>query len=377
MMRHLLILILGLIVTAFAQAGEMLTIKQVYDIGDSSALVYRISLLDSVNEDSVFKECLRWGYISPLRANAKLEAGDTSQSLRLADADYYQEKIPNGAAIRRYRHSAAVESILKKNDQPDRSANPVERRAVFLEAFALEPANSQLLTRIGDTYFTQKNYKQALSWYQRAIAENYFDYQAHWYLADCYFNLTDIRDRNGYKKKALREIITALVLNRNHFWIRMDVDRICKDAYCSYDEFSFGPLCRITRTADTVKVNAARDWLPYAMTKAVYLYEPAYRDTSSDDTDMRRRFPEMLNNSNAERNCLLNLIAAYYGKDQKRKSDDKAIAAAYKAFKDKNSLEYILYEIWLRRWPHIIYAYPQDKVEQVVDYVMKTHIVSD
>jgi tetratricopeptide (TPR) repeat protein len=377
-----------------ADTSEILTIEQVRAIIDSSKLSYRISLLTMGAEDSIMRQSLRGGYTNWERVNQEYEAGDTTQLKRIVPQGFFQAIERMRTVVRRYKVSAAADKVLARLDQKGDSLDQRGRREVFLEAIALEPNYSYLLTGIGHTYLMEKDYEQALTWFRRAIEKNYFDYQAHWFMAYCCWELSTDPDPRGFKQRALREVVTALVLNRNDSLIKRDVDRICEFSYHAYTEFSIVPKCRISRNADTVRVEASKEWIGYALTKAVYMHEPFYPGIATNYSEVIGMYTHPYEGA-VERNCLMNLVEvyygtntvdvffgadhvdAYYGTDRKRKSDDKSILLAQKAIRDKEMFQYIMYEVWLRQDPIMIYYCPQDQVERVVDYVIKNHIVEN
>jgi tetratricopeptide (TPR) repeat protein len=378
-MRAIIIVLLVALLPAVssAEGREMLTFKQVYDLCDASPMHYDISLLDSMSYDSIYSYIKRNGYEEPLTVMGRMKDNDSSKPSRIVATGYYQVKQDGRLILKRYQLSPTADSILADETKYGPASQPEILRGMLEKALASDSHNSNLMTRLGNTYYIQKEYKRAMPWFERSLAENYYDYQAHWFIADCYYHLSDVRDRQGYKKKALREIITALVLNRDHGWIKGSVERICRDSHLKYVEMSFVPECFIRRIADTVKVASTKDWLGYALTKAVMLNEPTLMDTTDIDTIVNTMHPDMLRNSGAEINCLLNLVAGYYGDDPDKECSDPAIANAFAAMKSKQGLECVLYENWLRKVPQLIYCFPQEKVEQLVDYVMKAHLADD
>ena len=90
------------------------------------------------------------------------------------------------------------------------------------------------MTFVGQTYDHVHADSAAAYWYRKAIAANEFDYMAHWFLGDFY-------DRCDEHQKAVREVLTAFVLNRNNPRILAAVKQILGNAGLEYRDWEFRP----------------------------------------------------------------------------------------------------------------------------------------
>jgi hypothetical protein len=115
----------------------------------------------------------------------------------------------------------------------------------------------------------------------KAIEANYFDYMAHWFLGDAYH-------KAGTTEKAQKEILIANILNRNNPRIQNALGRIYADSRLTYPEWVFSPRCDLKDLGNN-KVSVKYDqrypeWLPYSLCKALWQFEPGYRESMLKDS---------------------------------------------------------------------------------------------
>ena len=118
-----------------------------------------------------------------------------------------------------------------------------EARKYYKNIHKKIPENSQIITFIGQTYDLDKEYDKAVKWYKKAINANYFDYMAHWFLADVYYT------EDKYKK-ALDEILIAHILNRNNPFLFDKMIDIKEDNDLEYQEWVFLPGCTLKEKSE-------------------------------------------------------------------------------------------------------------------------------
>lgn len=243
-------------------------------------------------------------------------------------------------------------------EAPD-SAHPRDRG--YQAALKLSPGNSQLITYIGQTYEEEYNHNEAKKWYKKAIKTNRLEYLAHWFLADIHYS-------EGDTKEAVYEITIAHILNRNNSSVIERLLAIYSNQGIEYLNWDFDPIYELSKNEDN-SISLRYDpkhseWVSYALCKAVWAYEPGYKDNMLLDTP---NIPSLVE----EVECFLNVIIAFNEKYGNQKSDDEAVNRLIKAFEKNYITEFVIYEKLLIEDPLIAYLIDKESIDMVVDYILK------
>jgi tetratricopeptide (TPR) repeat protein len=150
------------------------------------------------------------------------------------------------------------------------------------------------MTYVGQMYGTMKNLDKALEWYKKTIEVNYIDYLAHWLLADIY-------KMQGKIDSAVNEVTIAMILNRNNPRLKEFQLEIYKLAKVNQADWCFAPQVEISKVNDQVKVAFDANWIGYAMAKALWKYEPGYKQSMG--------VQDSIYSSLEDKECLLVLMA--------------------------------------------------------------------
>ncbi|MCB9235338.1 MAG: hypothetical protein H6581_27030 [Bacteroidia bacterium] len=217
-----------------------------------------------------------------------------------------------------------------------------------------QPDYAPAYTAVGLTFSRQGDRIEAIRYFEQAIEINFFDYLAHWSLA---LSLWEEKK----KEKAAQEIAIAWVLNRNEPRLEADVKRIFKTSGRKLKEWNFDPQCTIQKLDKEIKIASHADWMPYAMVKALWKFEPGYAEEMGGPQEW---------NTTEEREALFNLILLHTDENGKVISKDPAIQYLWKAMEDKFLIEYIIFEIWLRQEPLIAFTQPKEAVLKLATYVL-------
>jgi hypothetical protein len=180
---------------------------------------------------------------------------------------------------------------------------------------------------------------------------------AHWFLANAY---RSTGDKNG----ALREILTAHVLNRNNPRITASLHTILEDHDLRYDGWVFSPQYSVMEKPDkSVEIQYGEGWLIYALTKAIWGFEPGYRQSMGYEKDGVFRELE-------EKEALVGLILS---EDEKTKALPvrKALERTTEDKKNNRLQEFIFYEILLPKHPSAAYQFPESLVDAIADYILE------
>lgn len=222
-------------------------------------------------------------------------------------------------------------------------------------AIASDSLQFTSMTYIGQIHEIRRNYDSAFYWYNKVISLNFIDYMAHWFLADLY-------QRRNEMDKACEEIVIAQILNRNNPRIKASFDNIMFKAKRANENWCFNPEIVIKKLSDTsVYVAFTKKWMGYAMAKALWDFEPGYRESmcASDNVFSLLEAKE----------CLACQIATMEASkiDVKKETPFKYFLAAM----DKNMVdEYIIYEILLPQYPLAASNFPPKTIHQIKDYVL-------
>lgn len=213
-----------------------------------------------------------------------------------------------------------------------------------------------VLTYMGQMYDNLGDRSKAIGCYKQAIEKNYIDYMAHWFLADDYLLMGEI-------DKAVDEITIALILNRNNPRILKSLHTIYKKAGLSYTDWYFNPQVRLTKLDDnSATIESDEVWAAYAMTQALWLFEPGYKESMGVDVEK--------STTTEYTECLVNL---YVSLDKKMKiiNKDPQLATLIKVIEENsvNLTPYILYEIFLPEHPMVAYQFPESLIAEIKDYI--------
>lgn len=208
------------------------------------------------------------------------------------------------------------------------------------------------MTYIGQTYEIEGDFDNAIEWYEKTISLNYIDYMAHWFLADAY-------KMRGELDLAVDEITIAMILNRNNPRIEKSLSDIYKLKKLKTDDWTFNPQIKIDSTGiDEVSISFSPDWLGYAMVKAVWKYEPGYKESMGVTSGSFSTIEE--------KECFISLMTSFDKKRLKKHPEFKALKLSL----DKKMIdEFIFYEIILPEYPFVAYQLTEEFLNEIKDYV--------
>lgn len=258
-----------------------------------------------------------------------------------------------------YGKNAAYVRHLTDAEQAFQDGNIALARELYLKVLEIAPDQSQVMTYLGQTYEREGEHATAKEWYRKAIAANYHDYMAHWFLAD---NLSVGGDADG----AVREILIARVLNRTNMRLSDAVDRVLGASGLAYDDWDFSPRYEVAKAGGhkvSVKYDGRRhEWLAYALCKAVWAFEPGYRDSMLLGSNEHPRMVE-------EKECVVNVLIAV--ENSKEETSDPALRAARTALDEKVFSQFLIYDVILPGQPGFVFNLAESSVEQIARYVLK------
>lgn len=335
--RTILILSFGLVSIAAGQKYHVPA--EIFKIAEQSKITYQISTLE-IPEVEVVK------YPPQLDHGLFLKKGsDGALTVSTYDEEY--------GANKDYQDS--FKAAEKAYDEHQFA----QARELYLKVLSLAPASSQVMTFIGQVYGHEGNDSLAEVWYRKAIEANYFDYMAHWFLAD-------LCQGAGRKDEAVAEILVAHILNRNNPRLAESMERIFKGSGMTYREWQFLPRYEVKDLGNnkaSVQWDANHpEWLAYALCKALWQIEPGYRDSMLNGT---REHPLMVE----EKECVVNVLIGI--QNRKKETKDPALQVAQKALDEKMFSEFLVYEVILPRYPRFAFVLSKAYFDSVAKYVVK------
>jgi tetratricopeptide (TPR) repeat protein len=268
----------------------------------------------------------------------------------------YQKIVDGQPTIASYEVDSVIKPLYVDAEKAFGEGDYAGARGKYLQIHELHPDMGVIVTYIGQTYESEKNFPEAVKWFKKAIEINFHDYMAHWFLADVL--LTQKKE-----DEAAEEIALAYVLNRNHPAIHKALTVIFKEAGLKLDDFEFLPQYSLRKAGANVEIRFQQDWMMYAFCKALWKYEPNYH------RELGGGRPEF--NMDEEKECLLNLAIGYERVNKGKKGKNEVINAVLRAVEQKYSTAFIFTEIWLQREPLIIYTQSKEAVQELAQYVLK------
>lgn len=282
-----------------------------------------------------------------------VECPDYSEELNYHDA--YRVVTDSSIFTLKYNINEKAKPLLDKAEEYFEARDLNAALDYYKKTLEADPTQYYIMTYIGQMYGNMMENDEAIIWYKKAIASNYIDYMAHWFLADAYFVAKDY-------KKAVDEIVIARILNRNNPRIKTAMDRIFEKAKLNTTDWCFNPQVKVTKTGENeVSIEMGEKWTAYAMAKALWSYEPGYKESMGVKPDSYSTLEE--------RECLIaQLVGMENAKTKVNK--DLQLKILKKAGETKHLNDYILYEIFLPRSPYSAYLLPEATILSIKDYVL-------
>jgi tetratricopeptide (TPR) repeat protein len=283
--------------------------------------------------------------------------------IELAHGLFLKPSAQGGAELRsydaEYAHNPEYSANFQGAERAYQNDSLKLARELYLHVLQVAPNQSQIMTFIGETYEHEQDRSSAIEWYQMAIEANYYDYMAHWFLAD---NLVE----TGRSDEALTEILIARTLNRTNTRLSQAVDRILTGASLAYLDWEFTPRYELTSLGGhqvSIKWDPQHsEWMPYVLCKALWAFEPGYKDSMLQGTI---EHPFVIQ----ERECVANILMGLQNSGNEVK--DPSLQTARKALDEKAFSEYLLFDVILPRQPNFVFALSRSQIERMPNYILR------
>lgn len=303
---------------------------------------------------------------SPLEILKMLENSDVKYTImalkeKIPQKDY-SEKL-NSNNYYRVITDSSIYSMGYKNENPffnraEELYKTSKDSALYLYKLAFDADTTMYLalTYAGQVSDLLGDMESAMAYYKKAISKNYIDYMAHWFLADDYLLVGDV-------KNAVQEIVIAQILNRNNPRIKKSMNEIFAKAKLKMEDWYFTPQIRLQGMPDkSVQLEMDLDWFGYGMAKALWDFEPGYRASMGVDSGAI--------STTEYRECLISQAISMLNKKAKNKKSAQ-LQVLQKAVKEHFLQEYILYEVILPETPFVAYQLPENTILSIKDYLLK------
>lgn len=288
--------------------------------------------------------------------NLEKPIANTDYSGKLNQADCYRVVSDSGLMTYQYKMNEPASQKLQKAEMYFQ-AKDIDNALIWYKS-TLEADSSLfiMMTYIGQMYEKKRDRVNAINWYKKAISKNYIDYMAHWFLADNYNSINDV-------KSAVDEIVIARILNRNNPRIRKSFDNIFLKAKRDTTDWYFNPQIKITSPSEnTVSITMNDKWVGYAMARALWMYEPGYSESMG--------VKKGLYSTIEDRECLVSLLIGQLNAKTKIDGDPEFLILK-QAVKNNFLEEYILYEIVLPKTPAVAYQLPEKTILGIKNYILE------
>jgi tetratricopeptide (TPR) repeat protein len=258
-----------------------------------------------------------------------------------------------------------VASLKKESGDAFQKKDYAAAQASYLKLLQLDPMNSVLMTKIGRCSELTGNIGEATGWYRKAVRSNFYDYLAHMLLAGMLL-------KEGKGDEAQREAATALVLNRNDSRMRSGLDGVLKRAGKRYAGNDWDPRLVVegdgTQYVEVSFVDDGINWEPYAVCKAAWLTEEAFRMKMMHDRNDPERLVE-------EMTCMTYMFRENAGAGRaKPKRGDTVPGSMPASMNDGEMKAFVTFEMVLPEDPAIVFNMNADSVRPVVDYVLSRRV---
>lgn len=282
----------------------------------------------------------------------KIEPIDRSSNLNFNNV--YRISNDKGFSTRTYKESEALLVLHNKAEAYFVKNDYANARLYYKKTLELDSTYYKDITYVGQTYRLEGDKLEAEKWYKKAVGLNYIDYMAHWFLASMY------SERNE-RELALNEILTAHILNRNNPRILEAMKKIVNQNKREYADWAFTPQYELEKITDSkIRIRTDILWMGYANAKALWAYEPGFKESMGFEKDQQFVQPE-------DKDALLALaVLGQVDKEHTKTDDIKALIYAL----DKGYInEYLFYEIYLPKMPSIGYQLPDDFMKSIIQYI--------
>lgn len=328
-MKKMIIPLLFLSIVKVSFSQKMHNAAEIFKLIESSKLTYNIKLSDTVITSSDYSE-------------------------KLNNLDCYRIINESVISTQNYKPTEETEGLIQKAEMYYQAKDLDNALLAYKSVLQHDSTVYYIMTYIGQVYENKLDRQNAILWFNKVIAKNYIDYMAHWFLADNYLAIKQI-------DKAVDEITIARILNRNNIRIKKSFDRIYQKAKKDTTDWYFTPQVNINQAADsTIYVQVAKNWMGYGLCKALWMYEPGYRESMGAKVGQYAMIED--------KECLVTQYTFNLGSKSKIKKEPQLLVL--KNAVEKYYLEeYLLFDVILPNYPHVVYQLTENNILKISEYI--------
>jgi tetratricopeptide (TPR) repeat protein len=228
-------------------------------------------------------------------------------------------------------------------------------RKAFNKILEKFPQHAEILTEIGNTYTLENKHDEAKKQYLKALEINPRDYYARWMLSEILF-------KEGDTEKAIREITLAHLYNRNMPRLQATMLKMYEANNCKCQDWTFNPQYKLSSTKKNITIDAKDIWMAYAMYKALWAYEPGYKEMmlAGSKTDLGIM---------EETESVFGLVTTYTQQNKIQKVIYPELAALEEALEQSMIEPYALYEVVLVKRPLTALYLEEDYLRKLIKYI--------
>ncbi|MDP5170965.1 MAG: hypothetical protein NWR72_12025 [Bacteroidia bacterium] len=270
--------------------------------------------------------------------------------------NYYLEIDEQGNRLfRTYEPDSAAAIPLTQAETYFGAQKIAEARGKYQEAYALDSSNFSTLTYIAQTYGIEGNWEMAEKYYLKALEKNPVDYMNHWFIADTYRNT----DRQNL---CLYHLILAHLYNRNHEAILQELTETLALSKIKVPDWTFSPKIEMAQVGrEQISVQSSQEWLSYAIVKAVWEYEPGYRESYGVEEGQFTVLEEF--------EALAALLDGV--KANKKFGKTPMMKVLANSLDENNLVGFVIYEIFLPQYPNVAVQLSEGQMVKTASYFLQ------
>lgn len=273
------------------------------------------------------------------------------------------------ASIRQFPFHPKAWELIQLAETPYQEEKYDEAMILYQKAVEISPDCYLAYHYLGECYQFQGNSPKAIECYDKALKINPYDYQVYYFKGECLLLA-------GQGDEAMKNLIHALALKPRHENIMIVLRKVADRVGFKLQEDIFRPRCLVRRASEKGAVQIyvdtegpGKDWMIYAIGKALWLGEPKHRQELTGKKDVVWSTTE-------ERECVAALLAAYlHGVEKKGEPKVAEFERLAEILKEGYFNEMLQYEIGSRVYPNIMTMQPAESVARMEEYIKRYVVV--
>ena len=332
-----------------SQNSEYLSTSEVFSILQKSKLSYNILPMDKLSSS---------------------EIKEYTQNLYMKESQHVEYpwvvNNENGISLTEFKFDSLAWTEILKGEE-FYSEKDYENALKYYEEAINKSDNCYLgYLNAGDCYLELNNPEKALDYYEKAKKINPYDYRCYFYCGTANMQLEKYEE-------AKDNYIYALSLKPNHPNLLLVLNKLSSLLSITVKDITFNPVGGINGNGNTIDVYIKMEdegvWMPYILTKAMLKYEKEermkYVGTDSTQWSMEE-----------EKQALYCMLSSYNSmKEDGKVSENEYLEKLTKMFKDGDWGKFIIYEIASNMSPDVVLLMPEEFRAEIESFIRKYVII--